>query len=108
NVGFSDLNQYGPNLVMHSWYMLYWGAISLLLFTLGYGLYHRGPMQSFKQRWNKLGYQLGRVGKTLIAASVLLAVASGSFLYQQATMLNTYQTEDQRRDLQATYEKQFK
>lgn len=108
NVGFSDLNQYGPNLVTHSWYMLYWGAISLLLFTLGYGLYHRGPLQSLKQRWRKLGYQLGRAGKTLIAASLLLAVASGGFLYQQTTILNTYQTEDQRRDLQAAYEKQLK
>lgn len=108
NVGFSDINQYGPNLIIHSWYMVYWGAISLVLFTLGYGLYHRGPMQSLKQRWRKLGYQLGRTGKTIIATSVVVAVASGGFLFQQTTMLNTYQTEDQRRDLQAAYEKQFK
>ncbi len=108
NVGFSDLNQYGPNLVTHSWYMLYWGAISLLLFTLGYGLYHRGPMQSLKQRWRKLGYQLGRAGKVAILASALLALGSGSFLLQQTTMLNSYQTEDQLRDWQADYEQQYK
>lgn len=107
NVGFSDLNQYGPNLVTHSWYMLYWGAISLLLFTLGYGLYHRGPAQSLRQRWRKLGYQLGRAGKTIIAACVVVAFASGTFLWQQTTVLNSYQTADERLDLQAAYEKQF-
>lgn len=108
NVGFSDLNQYGPHLVTHSWYMLYWGAIATVLFTLGYGLYHRGPMQSLKQRWRKLGYQLGRAGKTTIAVSTVIALASGGFLFQQTTIVNQYQTEDQRRDLQAEYEKQFK
>ena len=107
-VGFSDLNQYGPNLLSHSVYMLYWGAISLVLFTLGYGLYHRGPMQSLKHRLNKLGYHLGAAGKATIALSVLLAIGSGGFLYQQTMRLNTYQTDDQRRDLQADYEKQFK
>ncbi|MBZ9612418.1 ABC transporter permease/M1 family aminopeptidase [Rheinheimera maricola] len=107
NVGFSDLNQYGPNLVTHSWYMLYWGAISLVLFTLGYGLYHRGPAQSLRQRWRKIGYQLGGTGKTIIVASVLVACGTGTFLWQQTTVLNSYQTADQRRDQQAGYEKQF-
>ncbi|WP_419570848.1 ABC transporter permease/M1 family aminopeptidase [Rheinheimera sp.] len=107
SVAFSDLNQYGSTLESHSWYMLYWGAISLVLFVLGYGLYHRGPMQSLKQRWRTLGYQLGAAGKGLIAVSLVVVLCSGSFLFYQTTVLNNYQTADQQQDLQADYEKQL-
>jgi len=106
-IGFSDLNQYGPSLKNHSWYMLYWGAISLVLFTLGFGLYHRGPMQSLKQRWSQLNYQLGKTGLRVIALSVLVAAGSGAFLFQQTVILNQYQTSDSRLDTQADYEKQL-
>lgn len=106
-LGFSDLNQYGNRLTTHSVYMLYWGAISTILFVLGYGLYHRGPLQSLKLRWSKLGYHLGQTGKVVIAASALIAVGTGAFIYQQTILLNNYVTADEITDLQADYEKAF-
>jgi len=106
-IGFSDLNQYANSLTTHGVYMLYWGAISCVLFTLGYGLYHRGPLQSLAVRWRKLGYHLGVGGKSVIALSVLVAVSTGGFIYQQTMLLNEYMTADDRSDLQAEYEKQF-
>lgn len=106
-LGFSDLNQYGNRLTTHSVYMLYWGAISTILFILGYGLYHRGPLQSLKLRWSKLGYHLGQTGKVVIAASALIAVGTGAFIYQQTILLNNYVTADEITDLQADYEKAF-
>ena len=106
-VGYSDLNGYGWSLQSHSWYMLYWGAIAAVLFIVGYGLYHRGPLQKLTVRIRQLPYQLGRSGMVAAGACVLLSVGSGSFLIQQTRYLNSYQTAEQRMDLQAEYEKQF-
>ena len=107
SIGFSDLNQYADSLTSHSVYMLYWGAISTVLFVLGYGLYHRGPLQSLKVRWSKLGYHLGATGKAVIAVSVVVAVGTGAFIYQQTIILNDYITTEETTDLQADYEKAF-
>ncbi len=107
SIGFSDLNQYGNSLTTHSVYMLYWGAISTILFTLGYGLYHRGPLQSLKVRWSKLGYHLGKTGKAVIAVSSVIAVGTGAFIYQQTILLNKYITSEEITDLRADYEKEF-
>ena len=107
SIGFSDLNQYASSLTTHSVYMLYWGAISSILFVLGYGLYHRGPLQSLKVRWSKLGYHLGKTGKAVIAVSAVVAVGTGAFIYQQTIVLNNYVTAEETTDLQAEYEKAF-
>lgn len=105
---YSDLNTYGWTLHSHSWYMLYWGAFSLILFIVGYGLYHRGPAQSLRSRVRQLPYQLGTKGFAALAACALLFVLSGAFLFQQTRVVNQYQTAEQRMDVQADYEKQFK
>lgn len=102
---FSDLNQYGSSLFSHSIYMLYWGAISGILFMLGYGLYHRGPQTSLKVRFAKLGYYLGNAGKAVIVCCALIAVLSGGYIYQQTIVEQQYLTAEDRTDLQADYEK---
>jgi ABC-2 type transport system permease protein len=107
SLGYSDLNQYADSLTTHSVYMLYWGAISTILFVIGYGLYHRGPLQSLKVRWSKLGYHIGKAGKAVIAVSVLIAVGTGAFIYQQTILLNNYTTSEEMTDLRADYEKEF-
>ncbi len=107
SIGYSDLNGYGWSLQTHSWYMLYWGAIAAVLFIVGYGLYHRGPMQKLKIRLRQLPYQLGRAGMLSAAACLVLALLSGGYLVQQTRFVNSYQTSEQRMELQADYEKQF-
>lgn len=107
NIGYSDLNQYANGLTVQGVYMLYWGAISCILFVLGFALYNRGPLQSLKVRWRKLGYNMGRSGKIVIAGSAIVALVVGGFIYQQTAVLNEYITPDEITELQADYEKQF-
>jgi ABC-type transport system involved in multi-copper enzyme maturation permease subunit len=107
SIGFSDLNQYGDSLTTHSVYMLYWGAISSILFVLGFALYHRGPLQSLKVRWSQLGYHLGKTGKAVIAVAAVIAVSTGAFIYQQTIVLNNYITSEEITDVRADYEKEF-
>ncbi|MCU7553441.1 M1 family aminopeptidase [Alteromonas sp. ASW11-19] len=107
SVPYSDLNGYGWFLAPFGWYMLYWSALSVALFTLGYALWQRGPEVSLKHRFRLLGYQLGGAGKTALAASLLVFVATGGYIHYNTQVLNTYLTSDERYELQAEYERQF-
>ncbi|MFB2718386.1 ABC transporter permease/M1 family aminopeptidase [Shewanella xiamenensis] len=108
SLSYSDMNGYGWGLLSHSLYMIYWGAFSLILFVLGYGLYHRGPQQSLKTRLGLLGYQLGLSGKAIVVAGLVVFIGSGSYLFYQTKVVNHYLTQDETTDLQADYEKTFK
>ncbi|MCJ8270206.1 MAG: ABC transporter permease, partial [Psychrosphaera sp.] len=55
---YSDMNGYGQAIVTHSWYMLYWGALTVVLAVLSYGLWQRGPQQTLKVRIGLLRYQM--------------------------------------------------
>lgn len=105
---YSDMNGYGWGLLSHALYMIYWGAFSLILFVLGYGLYHRGPQQSLKTRMGLLSYQLGFSGKAIVSVALVVFLGMGSYLFYQTKVLNHYLTQDETTDLQADYEKAFK
>ncbi|TCN90334.1 M1 family aminopeptidase [Shewanella fodinae] len=105
---YSDMNGYGWSLKTHTLYMIYWGAFSLILFVVGYGLYHRGPQQSLRYRLVMLGRQLGTTGKLTIATAAVLFVLTGSYLFYQTKVVNDYITSETQMDLQADYEKHYK
>ncbi|NRB22548.1 M1 family aminopeptidase [Shewanella sp.] len=107
-LAYSDMNGYGWGLVSHGMYMIYWGAFSVILFVLGYGLYHRGPQQSLKTRLNLLGYQIGGSGKAIVASALVVFLGMGGYLFYQTKVVNQHQTADERADLRADYEKAFK
>lgn len=108
SLAYSDMNGYGWGLFTHGMYMIYWGALTVVLFVLGYGLYHRGPLQSLKNRINLLGYQIGGSGKLIVASAFVVFLGMGSYLFYQTKVVNQYQTADESADLQADYEKTFK
>jgi len=104
---YSDINGYGNFLTSHSWYMVYWGAFSLILGALGYALWHRGPAQPLKTRIKNAGYYLGAPGKVAIAFGLVVFISSGSYIHYNTRILNEYVIADDREDLQAEYEKKY-
>ncbi len=104
---YSDLNGYGPALVSHSWYMLYWGGLSLAMGVVGYGLWHRGPQQRIVLRLRKLSYQIGTSGKVALAAAVVIFAASGSTIYYNTRVLNEFVAPELRAERRAAYEKKY-
>ena len=106
-VAYSDLNGWGWFLMPFGWYMLYWSALSLALFTLGYALWQRGPEIPLRHRLRQLGYQLGGKGKAVLAVSLLIFIVSGGYIHYNTRILNTFLTNDERFDLQAEYERKF-
>lgn len=104
---YSDINGFGTYLTAHSWYLLYWGAFTVILGVLGYALWHRGPSQPLKVRFSQLGYQLALPGKLAVAASVAVFIASGSYIHYNTRVLNEFMVQDDREQLQADYEKKY-
>lgn len=104
---YSDLNGWGWFLAPFAWYMLYWSALSLALFTVGYAMWQRGPEVSLKHRFKLLGYQLGTSGKAVLAASLIVFVLTGGYIHYNTKVVNTYLTQDGGFELQAEYERQF-
>jgi len=105
---FSDLNRFGWTLESHSWYMLYWAGLVLLLFVLGYGFYQRGPAQSLQNRSRLFRYQIGMQGQLTIVLGLLLFAGAGSWIHYNTRVLNQFSTADERMDIQADYEKTMK
>lgn len=105
---FSDLNRFGWTLESHSWYMLYWAGLVLLLFVVGYGFYQRGPAQSLQTRGRLFRYQIGFSGHLMMALGLMVFVGAGSWIHYNTRVLNQFLTADERMDIQADYEKTMK
>lgn len=105
---FSDMNQYGHfNLPILS-YNLYWLGLSIILVTLGYGLYRRGTEYNLKYRWSLLLGNLGKSGITATIFGIVLFIGMGAFIHYNTRILNNFVTEDQAFDFAENYEKKFK
>ncbi|RBP49303.1 ABC transporter permease/M1 family aminopeptidase [Arenicella xantha] len=104
---YSDLNGFGPFLQAHSWYMLYWSALAVVLAVVSYGLWRRGPVAPLKQRLGLLRYQIGNKGLSVIAIALLVFIGAGANIYYNTRVLNNFIGAEAFKDLQAEYERQF-
>jgi len=104
---FSDMNGYGQSMLSHSWYMLYWGALSFMMSIVGYGLWQRGPGQSLRIRVNNFKVQIGQNSKKGLLASAVVFLFSGGVIYYNTQVLNEYHSVDGLLEIHAEYEKQY-
>ncbi len=105
---FSDMNQYGHyNLPILS-YNLYWLGLSIILVTMGYGLYRRGTEYNLRYRWSLLLGNLGKSGITATILGTILFIGMGGFIHYNTRILNNFVTEDQAFSFAENYEKKFK
>lgn len=104
---YSDMNGYGWALTTQHYYMLYWGALALIISALSFAMWQRGPETSLKGRVVLLGYQLGNGGRILLTIGTLLFIGYGTIIYYNTTVINQFMTTKQRLDLQADYERSF-
>ena len=106
-VYYSDINGYGTFLTSHSWYMLYWSGLTLILASLAYALWHRGPAQSLKARIRKVGYYLTVPGKATVALGLIMFIGAGSVIHYNTRIVNEYIIADDREDTAAEYEHKY-
>ena len=101
------MNGYGhfvPGLV---WSITYWTAIFAVLAVISIAFARRGAEDSWRARAQQAWARLPRLTPALVLFA-LIAIGSGWWFYYNAHVLNEYLTTKQQRDIQASYERNFK
>lgn len=76
-------------------------VISMLLIKRGSQLQLKSRIKNFKLEWNR------GIPKVIVYSSLILFLASGTFIYYNTNVLNTYRTKEQERTYKANFEKTF-
>tara|TARA_R110000868_G_scaffold304437_14_gene565180 strand:- start:20644 stop:24279 length:3636 start_codon:yes stop_codon:yes gene_type:complete len=103
---YSDMNGYGHFLKPHLWFKVYWGAISLLLFLVSVLFSVRGTETGLKTRWKQVHFTkpLKRFG----AIALLIFTLSGSYIFYNTNILNSYTSKKTQETYRAEYEQLLK
>ncbi|GMM93378.1 ABC transporter permease/M1 family aminopeptidase [Qipengyuania sp. MTN3-11] len=103
----SDLNGTEVGGAASWWLRLYWGAFALMLAVLAHLLWRRGADAALRPRLRRLPRRLVSPSGALLAGGLLVAIATGSFLFWQMNIVEDYRTQDDAEALQARYEKKY-
>lgn len=104
----SDMNGFGHFISSVSWFNMYWIALGGLLLLLGNLFWNRGAESSWGVRWKLAKQRLNK--RTIIGMIALLAVwiGTGSFIYHNVSVLNTYRTQKEGEKQRADFEKKYR
>lgn len=105
---FSDMNGYTDAIEKHSFFMLYWGALTVCIVILSFGLWQRGPEVKLLHRIKQLSATLNNNSRAVLLAGGLIFATSAAVIYYNTFMLNPHYSESERLAMHAEYEKQFR
>ncbi len=105
---YSDMNGYGHYWQPYVWFMLYWFAFSAFLFLIAVLFTVNGKEDSFKKRWELSKERQTNFFKKLCLGTLLLFIGSGSYIFYNTNILNTYSSVATQNGYRATYEKTLK
>ena len=104
---YSDMNGYGHFVPALFWSILYWTSIYALLGAVAIAFARRGAEVSLRARLvpaRAAARRLAPAGALLVA----VAAGAGGWYYYNTHVLNEYLNSDDRRRIQADYERDFK
>jgi ABC-2 type transport system permease protein len=104
---YSDMNEYGHFVRPLFWSILYWLSVFAFLGVISIGLARRGAEDTLRARIRLLRQNASGLAP-FAALFLLFAVGSGWWFYWNAHVQNEFLTTQDRRHIQADYEKQFK
>lgn len=105
DVPLSDMNGQGKFWIGAAWFKLYWTAFALILSVLAYGLWRRGTETRLMPRLRRLPSRLRGGAGLIMAASLLVFVGTGGFIYLNTNVWNVYRTQIEGEKWLADYEK---
>ncbi len=108
NAPYSDMNGYGHFLKGQLWFQAYWGVLLLALLLLSAALWVRGVDSGRRHRWKQLRQRLHGTPGIALAASLLVFIGIGSWLFWNTNIRNDYVSPQQRLDQMARYEKEYR
>lgn len=102
---YSDMNGFQKFATPALWFDLYWLMLGIVFLSLSILFIKRGTERGFKARLSLFLNNLkqSRI-KYVIYGALILFVASGSAIYYNTNVLNTYRSQKEERKFRATYE----
>jgi hypothetical protein len=104
---YSDMNRYGHFVAPITWAILYWFSIFALLGVISIALSRRGAEDGLRAR-GRLALRRAPALAVIGAGFTVVAVAAGGWFFYNTHVLNEYLNSEDRRHIQADYERQFK
>lgn len=105
---YSDMNGYGWSLLTQHYYMMYWGALALVLTVFSYAMWQRGPDTNLANRLKIVGYSLGPKGQFAVVLGTVLFISVGTLIHYNTRVINSFETTDEQLQIQVEYERSFK
>ncbi len=105
---YSDMNGYGHFLGIQLWWHLYWGAVSLFLFTLAFVMWNRGALRPIWERVRSLPRSFSPGSAGLAAISLMIAGATGGWIFYNTNVLNEFVTGPENERRAAAFEREWR
>jgi ABC-2 type transport system permease protein len=105
DVPLSDMNGVGKFWIGSAWFDVYWSAFSLILAVLAYALWRRGSETRLRPRIARLPRRLAGPAGAIMGVAAVVVLGSGSYIYYNTNVLNTYRTSVGDDQFAADYEK---
>ncbi|WP_115530074.1 ABC transporter permease/M1 family aminopeptidase [Xanthomonas campestris] len=108
NAPYSDMNGFGHFLPGQLWFQGYWGVFLLALLLLSSAFWPRGMGHGVRQRVRQALQRLRSPTGAALAVTLLGFAAVGGWLYWNTNVYNSFLSPEQRLDLQARYERDYR
>lgn len=105
-VRFTDMNGIGGDGATFVWFMLFWSAVAGLLVLVASALW-RSLGFGVGERLRLLASRTTRTGRSLAAVILVVAIATGGWIFFNTNVLNANTTRDEVLDWQAGYERTY-
>ena len=105
---YSDMNGFAATINQFVVLKIFWIGVAGLLLGIAILFYPRGTDTAYSVRVKNARSRYGIGQMIFMTVCLLIVILSGSFYYYNTNILNKYRNPEQRKDLQAGYEKELK
>ena len=105
---YSEMNGFGHYLPAFIWFNSYWLGLAILFFVGAVLLSVRGIDTLLSSRIKLAKYRFTRPIRLFTLGGALIFLCSGSYIYYNTNILNTYENSTRQKERQASYEKDLK
>lgn len=103
-IQYSEMNGFGPSAFIFTGLMAYWTALAGLLALIALGAWRRGSDARLRPRLLALPRRWGVRGRTAAFACAMTFVLTGSVLFHQINIVNSYESTEDAAAWKAAYE----
>lgn len=104
----SDMNGFGHFLKPIGWFHFYWLSLGAIFLIVGNLFWNRGSETAFAVRWNVFKQRFNPTSALFLTLFTVFWLGSGSYIYYNVSVLNTYRRSKQNKQISADFEKNYK